>query len=57
MQVGDRVRLIGLDGPGNTVGEVVKVLGGLARGMVRVRWMEPIPRTRLHAVASLEVVE
>ena len=28
MQVGDRVRLIGLDGPVGPVGEVVKVLGG-----------------------------
>ena len=57
MQVGDRVRLIGLDGPQGTVGEVVKVLTGMGRGMVRVRWMDPIPRTRLHAAACLEVVE
>ena len=57
MQVGDRVRLIGLDGPQGTVGEVVKVLKGNAIGMVRVRWMDPIPRTRLHAAACLEVVE
>ena len=29
MRVGDRVRLIGLDGPQGTVGEVVKVLKGM----------------------------
>ena len=57
MQVGDRVRLIGIDGPYGSVGEVVKVLAGNARGMVRVRWMDPIPRMKLHAAASLEVVD
>ena len=57
MQVGDRVRLIGIDGPEGPVGEVLKVLGGNARGMVRVRWLDPIPRQRLHAAASLEVVD
>ena len=57
MQVGDRVRLIGLDGPYGSVGEVIKVFGRQRRGMVRVRWMDPIPRKQSHAAASLEVVD
>ena len=69
MQVGDRVRLIGLDGTdgsvrggqgawaaawsgcatADSVGEVEcqgASAPGWRRGMVRVRWMDPIPRMR-----------
>lgn len=54
---GDRVRLIGLDGPTGPFGTVERTLGGHARGMVRVRWHDTGARRRtLHAVGSLEVV-
>ena len=57
MQVGDRVRLIGLDGPEGPLGTVCRVLGGNAHGMVRVRWHDTRSSVRLCAAARLAPVD